>query len=795
VVDQDFAPGGFERADALRAEAEEFADRRRRLLRERSEHRRDALLDQAVGVVMGRSGCGSAEAVAQLVAIARGSGRTLAAVAADVVAEFTGPGPEVVRARPEVAGLDRAADGDDLARGLIAEALGFAHPVGAAIGLLDDDGTVGIVGAQGFRVREIRRWRRIPPAMDCLINRALRADRPVWTDATASDPPPPFGEPPGAQRHQTRVAVPVRFGRALIGVVELAWPAPAELGDRARREVEAVVRSVGPSLLRTLGPEAAPAELVGGPACTASAVDSAWRDVLDLMDQPAFVVREDAGFQVIAHNRRAADLMTLSPTDNSLEAVAPWLIAADFLASVVHTGASWRQRVDTGPLGVTALTAVRVGPGAVLVVCHRASVEGTAADVAAIERLARFGTWRGDGDGARVTWSAEALRILDAPALGDSAGIHRPPYTVHPDDVETERRFIKTLTVEGRAAEAEFRILHYGGEPTRVRVAAEPVGGDSASSTAGAAGAPGGVGGDSAAGSDAATPGRAGAPGLPPAASRSLIGVIQDVTEWRRAETVLEVARVQLAAQRSRADAERQLASALQRAVVPSAARNQPPHSRVQIAARYRPASASAGVGGDWYSVFPLRGGKVLLAIGDVAGHGLPAASAMADLHHGLRGMALALAHDQMQTRPGRLLTLLNELVAGMPEFTIASACCLLWDPATRRLTWGNAGHPAPLRIRGDQVRPLEDRVGPMLGADPRAVYEDCEAEVASGDVLLLYTDGLVERRVGDDETAAHLLARTRDPEADLDRYADRVLADARSDTDDDVCVLAVRFE
>ena len=83
-----------------------------------------------------------------------------------------------------------------------------------------------------------------------------------------------------------------------------------------------------------------------------------------------------------------------------------------------------------------------------------------------------------------------------------------------------------------------------------------------------------------------------------------------------------------------------------------------------------------------------------------------------------------------------------------------------------------------------------------MLGADPRAVYEDCEADVASGDVLLLYTDGLVERRrVGDDETIAHLLHQTRYPDADLDRYADRILDGARSDTDDDVCVLAVRFE
>jgi serine phosphatase RsbU (regulator of sigma subunit) len=269
-----------------------------------------------------------------------------------------------------------------------------------------------------------------------------------------------------------------------------------------------------------------------------------------------------------------------------------------------------------------------------------------------------------------------------------------------------------------------------------------------------------------------------------------VVGVVQDVTEWRRAETALEVTNVQLAAQRSRADTERQLALELQQAIVPGAARNQPPHSGVEIAARYRPASPSAGVGGDWYLVFPLPGGRLLLAIGDVAGHGLPAASAMADLHHGLRGMALA------ETRPGRLLTLLNELVAGMPGYPIASACCLLWDPATRRLTWGNAGHPAPIRIDGEATGPLPDHLGPMLGADQAAHYEDVELAVDSGEVLLLYTDGLVERRrVAEDETMDYLLSQAADPDEDLDEYADRILAGARSDTDDDVCVLAVRFE
>jgi serine phosphatase RsbU (regulator of sigma subunit)/PAS domain-containing protein len=618
--------------------------------------------------------------------------------------------------------------------------------------------------------------------VDCLINRALQAGKPVWTDAGTADPPPPLGEPAGADRAQTRVAVPVRFGRALIGAVELAWPSEADIDQRARRQAEAVVRSVGPSLLRTLGSDGSAGSSgvsgsagSGGPAVG----DSAWQDLLDLMEQPTLALREDPGapgevrrFRVIARNQQADALLSPAATDGSLAEEAPWLLAADLperLTAVLHTGAPYRLGVQTGPLGVDSLTAVRVGLGTVIVVCHSASLEPTATH-GALERLARFGTWRWDVDGDRVAWSAEALRIVDAPGLGDSAGIDRPPYTVHPDDTEAERRFVKTLTVERRPAEAEFRILHYNGEPTRIRVAAEPVGGEAEETPAGAAG----------------TAGTAG----------TVIGVIQDVTEWRRAETALEVARVQLAAQRSRADAERQLASALQLAVIPSAARNQPPRSGVQIAARYRPASASAGVGGDWYSVFPLRDDKLLLAIGDVAGHGLPAASAMADLHHGLRGMALAVSQDQTQPRPGRLLMLLNELVESMPQFTIASACVLLWDPANRRLTWGNAGHPAPLRIRGGMGTPLYDAVGPMLGADPFAVYEDSEADVESGDVLLLYTDGLVERRrVGDDETIAHLLYQTRYPDVDLDRYADRILDGARSDTDDDVCVLAVRFE
>ncbi|GAA2002180.1 SpoIIE family protein phosphatase [Catenulispora subtropica] len=810
--------------------SEDFAAHRDRLARERREHRWDALVDQAVGVVMARSGCGSAEAVAQLAAIARRSGRPLRAVAADVVAEAAGlaadapPDPDVVRLHPEVAALDRSADGDELARSLVTEALGYSRPSGAVIGVLDDDGTVAILGSTGFPAREIRRWRRIPPAVDTLINRAVRSGAPVWIDDDSEDRPVVIGQS-GTGPHGTRVAVPLRSGRMLIGVVLLAWrPMPASghgsgpgsggaagaLDDRARREVEAVVQAAGPALLRMLGEdlhgaESAAAGVAGG--TTGAVAESPWQDVVDLLDVPALVVTGLEAMpvtadrlHVTARNEAAADLM-LPGADRSLEAAAPWLATDDVveaLAVVARTGTPRRHPVKTGRLGVEAVSAVRAGGvTSVLVVAHSTAEPATEVD-ATLERLGRFGTWTWDAAGDRVRWSPEALRIMGAPALGDPTGINRPPYTVHPDDAEAERRFIKTLTTEGRPAEVEFRIVHYGGEPTRVRLAAEPVPGRHG---AGSGGSGGSDTLDRAHGADRADTDRAEsdradraagstAPSRPATAPERIVGVIQDVTDWRRSETALEVARVQLAAQRSRADAERNLASALQQAIVPGAARNEPPHTGVEVAARYRPASAAAGVGGDWYSVFPLRDAQLLLAIGDVAGHGLPAASAMADVHHGLRGMALA------ENRPGRLLTLLNELVDSMPEFTIASACCLLWDPARRVVRWGNAGHPAPIRVRGGAAETIEDHVGPMLGADSQAVYEDCDLAVESGDVLLLYTDGLVERRrAGDDETTAYLLGQARDPDPDLGRYLDRILAGARSDTDDDVCVLAVRFE
>ena len=308
------------------------------------------------------------------------------------------------------------------------------------------------------------------------------------------------------------------------------------------------------------------------------------------------------------------------------------------------------------------------------------------------------------------------------------------------------------LVTEGRSAEAELRVLRFDGTVRHVRFAGEP--------TRDANGVP-----------------------------VTVFGTVQDVTDRKRAETDLEVAKVQLAAQRLRVDAERQLAVLLQQIIMPAEPVLMPEETRIDVAARYRPASAVAGVGGDWYGIFPLPDARVLLTVGDVAGHGLTAASTMAQLYHALRGLVLTGAG------PAELLTWLNVLTAELPSFTVASACCALYDPASRELRWANAGHPSPVLVGSDGPDVLLAPIGTMLGASQTSEYVDSVVTVSPADVVLLYTDGLVERRgEGHDETTAYLLAAAADPGSDLEGYADRILTSARSDTDDDRCLIAVRF-
>ena len=202
---------------------------------------------------------------------------------------------------------------------------------------------------------------------------------------------------------------------------------------------------------------------------------------------------------------------------------------------------------------------------------------------------------------------------------------------------------------------------------------------------------------------------------------------------------------------------------------------------------RYLPAGTGGRVGGDWYITAELPSGQVLLAIGDVAGHGLPAAAGMARLRGALAGLAITGAPPQ------QLVGWLNELVRHVAPEQTASVIAGYFDPASGMLTWAQAGHPPPVLVRGPWAKLLPQPDGILLGAGSRP-YAAATVQLQEGDLVLLYSDGLVERRDAplDDGLAALLCAAAglHDPE----QVTAAVLsALGGSATEDDACLVALR--
>ncbi|MBF8189501.1 SpoIIE family protein phosphatase [Nonomuraea sp. K274] len=267
-----------------------------------------------------------------------------------------------------------------------------------------------------------------------------------------------------------------------------------------------------------------------------------------------------------------------------------------------------------------------------------------------------------------------------------------------------------------------------------------------------------------------------------------LHGVIQDITGRRRAERMVCESRRQLLEAREQAAEERHVMLALREAILPEPA-GRPVLPHTTIAVRYVPAEKTANLGGDWFEAAPSPDGRLLLAIGDVSGHGLPAIAHMAQLRHALVGLT-------MTGRPAnQLLAWLNELVAHQFKDVTATAIIGHLDPETRVLAWSQAGNLAPILVRDGVATQLAQPRGVLLGAAAGRPYELATTRLLPGDVLLMFTDGLVERRTRDIDAGLDLaLAAARDvPGPDLDAGLDRLLAGIGGpNPEDDACLLAV---
>lgn len=161
----------------------------------------------------------------------------------------------------------------------------------------------------------------------------------------------------------------------------------------------------------------------------------------------------------------------------------------------------------------------------------------------------------------------------------------------------------------------------------------------------------------------------------------------------------------------------------------------------LDFACRYVPAESHLQVGGDLYDVIQAPDGVVLLVIGDIVGHGLPAASAMGQLRSAIRTLAAGTSS------PAQVLDGLDRGVGMMPACWMATVALVAYEPASGVLTYASAGHPHPLvRLPDGEVIRLDAAAGPPLGLadEPRT---EAKIEVDGPAMLFLYTDGLVERR------------------------------------------------
>ncbi|GAA2251407.1 PAS domain-containing protein [Streptomyces amakusaensis] len=319
-----------------------------------------------------------------------------------------------------------------------------------------------------------------------------------------------------------------------------------------------------------------------------------------------------------------------------------------------------------------------------------------------------------------VSWSDELYRILGRSRRSGPMTLDELPSVVFAEDQALLTSLVTGCLVDGRPIDGEFRMVRSDGRVRTVHMTGEPVL-DADGSTA------------------------------------SMWAVFRDVSELRRSERTVRESRESLHRRQRAEHTERRLAVELQEAVLqpwrgsPRSPGDTP--GGLDVAAHSFPSASGTVIGGDWYDAFPLPSGASLLGVGDLTGHGVSTTSAMAMLLGALRGLGLA------GIAPGALMGHLNQLLETSAQPALGSAVCCRFDPASRTLTWAQAGHPAPLLFRGGTGRALTPPDGVLLGAASGASYEQADIRLLPGDLLVLHTDGLTRADAVGDCDPGRLLA------------------------------------
>ncbi|MEU2155224.1 SpoIIE family protein phosphatase [Streptomyces sp. NPDC019396] len=733
---------------------------------------RSHLLDLASGVVVAQLALSPAEAMEHLARLAGSTGTSVEDLAADIVNGASGTaavrGTDLARpvggdgndldaqdpdsrdrarrARRTEAAVDAAAktggSADEVAETLLDGGLRPLGVRGLWLFRRTETDCLELAGQAGISPLEATHWQWVPPGPSSPLHRALSDAGPVWLPAGPSGGERLPGSAPGG----ARALLPLRRRGTVTGLAVVDWPGPRELDDATQR---------------TLTDLSVPAARILDAGAAGPADPAVLAPLLDQLTLPGMALRTEpsTGALHIEHlNRPALDWAgrVHGSAGRPLAQVFPAVEAAiGQLAGVARETAAPQRAArlpvvhragDPDPLHDVRV--LPVGPDRTVVLWHGSTDPGMSL-TRVLGRLENLAAFEDDLIAGTSRWSEQAYRIFGLDPATPAVPLRRLAPQLARDEAGKLEDLLTELTQRHQGAHTVVRALREDGGLRHVRIAAEPL-------------LTGGV-------------------------LTGITGVYQDVSAQHHTEIALSATYDRLTVTQREAAVRHQLVLQLQQAIVPEV----PVLQRLpglQVAARYRPAAEEFRVGGDWYDVLPLPSGRVLVAVGDIAGHGIDSVTGMVSLRNALRGLAFT-GHS-----PARLMSLLNEVTMHTHGNPTATAVCALYDPADRSLHWASAGHLPLLLLREGRACFLDPPRNILLGAMPSARYTDQVTALAPGDTLVLYTDGLVERRhTGLDESLAGLRrAAERLGPGSLDTRTDRLLESVTGDTDDDTSLVVV---
>ena len=791
-----------------------------------------ALVELAKGVLMERLRCGQAQAAKQLDLLAERSGLPALELAADLVNEISNdPLTRIAREHPEArdtdlalasllagaatltapessesgfdaeiaalsvapssataaqeaspaarlrtaeSGVLSATDAHAAAQSLKQHALGPLGADAVAIWELGTDGSLVLAGHAGFSTAEARRWRHVPPHVVTLARRAVVERGIQLISDTSSSGMPSIGlnlrDGAGG-----RVTLPAELGGRVLGVLEVCWPRPvAELPPVVSRQLEALAELCAHTLDggRQVAADAAVHAGTRRPDALHDAADPRLSDLADTLLDPALVLRplQDAegrlvDFVIEYTNKHFTDpagrpraVVTGLPLLEAYPLAAEPGALFDKVEHVYATGEPFRSeqlvlnaRIDQVPVSSVAAVGIsRLGRSVLLTWRLQDEAARLATLLQHAQRLGRIGGFEENLVTGETTWNAQLFDLYGLPPTAQPIPLNGLENHAHPDDAIVLGRFLRTLMHNHAAASAAFRLQRPDGVLRYIRIVAEPVVDDAGLLIA-------------------------------------VRGACQDISSQHWTEIALAATRDQLAHTEQEAAERNRLALRLQRAIMPTAPRPIDA-AGLDIAVRYRPAETDHLVGGDWYDAVVLPSEQILLVVGDVAGHGIDAATDMVALRNALRGLAATGAG------PAQLLSWLNTVAHHLTDHVTATAVCGVYDPSSQRLRWARAGHPPPLLVRDGRATALPLPTGMLLGAVSDAHYREQELALFPGDTLMMYTDGLIERKDATlDQSLEHLRSAAQVALPALGEKLDYLLRHSNADTDDDTCLIGVR--